>query len=151
LAHGARPAREATLDQFTPQLRRVVAAFDPAPVQIILVRRKTAWLWRFAPKSSPSGSEPTANRLALDADQCRDALDRHARGPQLRSLLVARMPTCMGILTASFGDCWPGYIGWGKRNGRRLSRHFSSDLLGNPPNPGVMTVDDSLNGIPKIA
>ena len=57
----------------------------------------------------------------------------------------------MGILTASFSDCWLGEIGWGRRNGCRFSRHFSSDLLGNPPDLGVVTVDGGLNGIPQIA
>jgi hypothetical protein len=52
-AHGARPAREATLDQFAPEFGRVVAAFGTAPVQMILVRRKTAWLGGLRQRAAP--------------------------------------------------------------------------------------------------
>jgi hypothetical protein len=59
-------------------LSGVAAAFGPAAVEVIVVWREAAGPLQFAPERDSTGSQPAADRFALNSDQGRNTLERRA-------------------------------------------------------------------------
>jgi hypothetical protein len=151
LPHGSRPAFEAERDKFAPELSRVAAAFGPTAIEMIVVGRETTRPLRFAPQRGSAGSQPAADRFAFGPDEGRNALERRAGRFQPCGFLIARLPARISSPTAlldrrRFGGVGRGYGCTGHRHDR-----FFRDLLGNPANLDVLTIDDGSNGITEIA
>ena len=118
---------------------------------MVVIRSEGAGPPRLEPARCPAGPKPASDRLAFGADHGSDALEGEASGFQTSSFLVPCLPSRIGILPAPLSCRWFGRVRRGLGcAGARHGRLFG-DLAGDPPNSGMLTLDNSANGVAKIA
>src|SRR3954471_7825351 len=106
---------------------------------------------RLTPQRDGTGAQPAAHGLAPNANRGSDTLERHAHRLQPRGFLVTRLSLCIGRLAAPFGPGWFGRFlgGYGRAGGQR--RRLFRNVSAHPPDIGMVTANNGLNGFTKIA
>jgi hypothetical protein len=150
-AHGSRPAGEAELDEFTPELRGIAAPFRPAAFKAIEMGGQNPGLWRFAPERGAAGMQPATDGLALGAKLEGNAGDGTACRMQPCRLLVAALAAGQGSLAAQGRRTRPGDVRLGRLHGFRRLGQLLADAQGSAPDGCMVAIDNGADDVTEVA